>query len=195
MLLGLFFKTDIKKTDDAGLLDLVRKDDKRAHGELFERYSFLVMGLCLKYLKDKMAAEDMMMKVFESLPEKIQKSEINNFKSWLYSVAKNECLMLLRKKNPQTKDSETALLYEADDSEDTLKIALLKEQKLVRLEEAIKTLKDEHKICLTHFYIEHKSYEEVVTLTGYDLNKVKSYIQNGKRNLKLILEQYSEFRA
>ena len=195
MLLGLFFKTDIKKSDDRDLLVLVRQKDNRALGELFERYSFLVMGLCLKYLKDKMTAEDMMMKVFESLPEKIGRNEISNFKSWLYSVTKNECLMFLRKKKPGSKDVEVALLYEEDDAAETLKIALLKEEKLAKLELAINELKDEQKTCLTYFYLERKSYDEVAALTGYDLKKVKSYIQNGKRNLKLILEQYSEFRA
>jgi RNA polymerase sigma factor (sigma-70 family) len=194
MLLGLFFKTDIKKTDDAGLLVLVRQNNPRALGELFERYSFLVTGLCLKYLKDQMAAEDMMMKVFESLPEKIQRNEISNFKSWLYSVAKNECLMVLRKKKVTFNDADKALLYEADESEDTLKLALLKEEQLKKLETAIEELKNEHKQCLLHFYIERKSYEEIASLTGYDMNQVKSYIQNGKRNLKLILEKHSEFR-
>jgi len=194
MLLGLFVRKDIKKSDDQVLLTLVKKNDKRAFGELFERYSFLVMGLCLKYLKDRMAAEDMMMKIFENLPEKIERSEISNFKSWLYSVSKNECLMQLRKKTGHHADAEKALLYEADESEETLKLANLNEEKLVKLERAIEELKDEHKKCLIHFYLERKSYEEVALMTGFDLNQVKSFIQNGKRNLKLILEKESEFR-
>ena len=115
MLFGLFIRKDIKKIEDSDLLTLVREKNKDAFGELFQRYSFLVMGLCLKYLKDRMAAEDMMMKVFESLPEKIERNEINNFKSWLYSVSKNECLMLLRKKSTETKDIDNSLLYVADE--------------------------------------------------------------------------------
>jgi len=195
MLFGLFIRKDIKKFDDSSLLDLVREKNKEAFGELFQRYSFLVMGLCLKYLKDRMAAEDMMMKVFESLPEKIERNEITNFKSWLYSVSKNECLMLLRKKTTATKDIDTSLLYVADESETTLNLAHLNEEKFLKLETAIEELKDEHKKCLIHFYLKKKSYDEVATITGFDLNQVKSFIQNGKRNLKLILEKHSEFRS
>ena len=77
---------------------------------------------------------------------------------------------------------------------EVLKLANLNEEKLLKLETAIEELKDEHKKCLTHFYLEKKSYEEVALMTGFDLNQVKSFIQNGKRNLKLILEKHSEFR-
>lgn len=195
MLIGLLFRKDIKKLDDVALVALIKQKDNRAFGEIFERYSFLVMGLCLKYLKDHMKSEDLMMHVFEHLPEKIQRNEITNFKSWLYSVAKNECLMQLRKKNISLTDTEKIILSQEDDSEETLKLALLTEEKLVLLESAINELKDEHKVCLTHFYLERKSYDEVARVTGYELNQVKSHIQNGKRNLKLILEKQREFRA
>jgi len=195
MLFVLFIRKDIKKLADSDLLILVKQKNKDAFGELFRRYSFLVMGLCLKYLKDRMTAEDMMMKVFESLPEKIERSEITNFKSWLYSVSKNECLMLLRKKSAPTSDLETSLLFVADESENALNLAQLNEDKFLKLESAIEELKDEHKKCLTYFYLEKKSYDEVASITGFDLSQVKSFIQNGKRNLKLILEKHSEFRA
>jgi len=195
MLFGLFIRKDIKKLADSDLLILVKQKNKDAFGELFRRYSFLVMGLCLKYLKDRMTAEDMMMKVIEGLPEKIERTEITNFKSWLYSVSKNECLMLLRKKSAPTSELETSLLFVADESENRLNLAQLNEEKFLKLESAIEELKEEQKKCLTHFYLEKKSYDEVASITGFDLNQVKSFIQNGKRNLKLILEKHSEFRA
>jgi len=195
MLFGLFIRKDIKKLADSDLLILVKQKNKDAFGELFRRYSFLVMGLCLKYLKDRMTAEDMMMKVIEGLPEKIERTEITNFKSWLYSVSKNECLMLLRKKSAPTSELETSLLFVADESENTLNLAQLNEEKFLKLESAIEELKEEQKKCLTYFYLEKKSYDEVASITGFDLNQVKSFIQNGKRNLKLILEKHSEFRA
>ena len=74
-------------------------------------------------------------------------------------------------------------------------VLLLNEDKFLKLESAIEELKDEHKKCLIHFYLKKKSYDEVATITGFDLNQVKSFIQNGKRNLKLILEKHSEFRS
>ncbi|MBI3135652.1 MAG: sigma-70 family RNA polymerase sigma factor [Bacteroidetes bacterium] len=194
MLLGLFFRKNIGQLDDQALLELVRARNEQAMGELFVRYSYLVMGQCLKYLKDKMLAEDEMMNIFDKLPEKISRSEISNFKSWLYSVSKNECLMKLRKKGIKEADAETALLYAADEADETLKLAELNEAKMKLLETAMDDLNEEQKKCIRLFYLEHKSYDEIVKLTPYDLNKVKSHIQNGKRNLKLMLEKQREFK-
>lgn len=194
MLLGLFFRKNIRQLDDQALLELVRARNEQAMGELFVRYSYLVMGQCLKYLKDKMLAEDEMMNIFDKLPEKISRSEISNFKSWLYSVSKNECLMKLRKKGIKEADAETALLYAPDEADETLKLAELNEAKMKLLETAMDDLNEEQKKCIRLFYLEHKSYDEIVKLTPYDLNKVKSHIQNGKRNLKLMLEKQREFK-
>lgn len=194
MLLGLLFRKNIKLLEDDKLLNLIRENNKHALGVLFERYGHLVMGLCLKYLKDKMTAEDMMMKVFEALPQKINRGEIQNFKSWLYSVARNECLMELRKRKEPSGDIESSLLYTEDDSNEKLNLAELKEQQILKLEEAILALNSEQKECINLFYIKKKSYDQVAEITGYELKKVKSYIQNGKRNLKLILENESEFK-
>ena len=65
----------------------------------------------------------------------------------------------------------------------------LKEVKLQQLEEGITKLNSEQKICVELFYLQNKSYVEVAEITGYELNQVKSYIQNGKRNLKIYLEK------
>ncbi|MBK9191274.1 MAG: sigma-70 family RNA polymerase sigma factor [Crocinitomicaceae bacterium] len=193
MLFGLFFRKKISDLEDAALLKLVQQNDHQAMGELFNRYSWLVMGQCLKYLKNRMEAEDMMMTLFDKLPEKIKKNEVVNFKTWLYSVSKNECLMHLRKKNIKESDAETALLFKEDESETQFRITELKEQKLKLLEEAIEKLNHEQKRCIELFYLKDHSYDEIVSITKFELSKVKSYIQNGKRNLKLILENKREF--
>ncbi len=195
MLLGLLFRKNIKLYEDSELVQLIQKDNADALGVIFERYSHLVIGLCIKYLKDKMKAEDMMMRIFESLPSKVKKGEIQNFKSWLYSVSRNECLMELRKKKKEDGDIDNSLLYAEDESASELKMAMLKEEEYQHLESAIEELKKEQKECINLFYLKRKSYDEVASLTGFDLKKVKSYIQNGKRNLKLILENKSGFRA
>ncbi|MBL7899840.1 MAG: sigma-70 family RNA polymerase sigma factor [Crocinitomicaceae bacterium] len=193
MLFGLFFRKKISDLEDASLLELVRQNNHDAMGELFIRYSWLVMGQCLKYLKNRMEAEDMMMSLFDKLPEKIKKSEVVNFKTWLYSVSKNECLMQLRKKNIKETDADFALLFTEDESDTQLRITEIKERKLKLLEEAIEELNKEQKKCIELFYLKDHSYDEIVSITKYELSKVKSYIQNGKRNLKLILENKREF--
>lgn len=194
MLFSALFRKNISLCDDSELVELVRKGNKRAHGELFKRYSALVMGVCLKYLKDYPRAEDMMMSVFERLPKKIGTHEINAFKSWLYGVTRNECLMLLRKKNKETGTIDTTLITTEDTATEELNLALLKEEKLTALETALKKLKPEQENALRYFYLERKCYDEVATLMKIPLKKVKSLIQNGKRNLKLILENKDVFQ-
>ncbi|MCG8574579.1 MAG: sigma-70 family RNA polymerase sigma factor [Flavobacteriales bacterium] len=193
MLLGLLFRKNIKTATDVELVNYVKQDRKEAEGELFQRYSILVFGLCLKYFKNKQLAEDMTMNIFEKLHGKIKKSEISNFKSWLYSVARNECLMELRKNKVKEADIDHALITKHDEGLEELKLSQLNETKFQLLEKAVGELKDEQKQCIELFYLKRKSYDEVSNMTGFDLKKVKSYIQNGKRNLKIILERNSEF--
>ncbi len=196
MLLNLFSRKHIAKMTDSELIQEIKSGKSRlALGELYKRYSHLIFGLGLKYLKNKMEAEDMLMQIFEKLEAKIVKSDIKNLKNWLYTVTKNECLMKLRKTNNLSSDVESALLYKADESSSQLDEVLDKEQQLESLEEAITKLKDVQKICIELFYIKGKCYDEVVVETGFDLKKVKSYIQNGKRNLKLILENEHVFKS
>jgi RNA polymerase sigma-70 factor (ECF subfamily) len=188
MLFSALFRRNISSQSDSGLIDLINKSNRNAEGELFKRYSALVMGLCLKYMKNQMVAEDMTMEIFESLPEKIRRSDIQNFKNWLFSVARNSCLMELRKKKKDTAEIDQALLYATDDSEEILQEAILKEEGLSELEAKMELLKPDQKQALTYFYLENKSYDQTSELMGVPTKAVKSLIQNGKRNLKLKLE-------
>ena len=63
------------------------------------------------------------------------------------------------------------------------------EESLVKLESCIKKLKADQKICIEQFYLEKRCYQEIVEKTNIELKKVKSFIQNGKRNLKICLER------
>jgi RNA polymerase sigma factor (sigma-70 family) len=188
MLFGLFTRKNIKNLSDQELISRLSEGDRHAEGELFIRYSPLVMGLCLKYMKSVPLAEDIMMSLFEKLPKKVSNSTIENFKNWLFSVSRNECLMELRKKKIDTADFETSLLFAEDEGSKELEENLQKENELNKMESAIEELKEEQKKCIVLFYIKKASYDQIVSETGYDLKKVKSYIQNGKRNLKIILE-------
>jgi RNA polymerase sigma-70 factor, ECF subfamily len=192
MLFGLFTRKNIKNLSDQELISRLVEGDRHAEGELFIRYSPLVMGLCLKYMKSVPLAEDMMMGLFEKLPKKISNSTIENFKNWLFSVSRNECLMELRKKKIDTADFETSLLFAEDEGAADLESTLQKEAELEKVEFAIDELKNEQKKCIQLFYLKKASYDQIVAETGYELKKVKSYIQNGKRNLKIILENKSE---
>ncbi len=142
-------------------------------------------GLCLKYLKSREESQDAAMNIYEKVSQTLLTTEVQHFKSWLYMVSKNHCLMELRKSNPE---KNTHVLMENDAIMHLNEEEDIVESKLSALDECIGELKDEQKECVKLFFLEKKSYNEVNKLTGIELKKVKSHIQNGKRNLKICLE-------
>ena len=157
---------------------------------IYERYGHLVMGTCMKYLKNEVESQDITMQIFEELHSKLLKHDINYFKSWLYMVTKNECFMFLRK----SKSQNTTDFSESYDVEQTIEDVQAKEKSLELLENAIEDLKPEQKRCVKLFYLEEKSYQQISAELNLSLMQVKSAIQNGKRNIKLQLEKQDEFK-
>lgn len=190
--MGLFKAKNIQSYSDNELISAYKKTDNNSLvGELYKRYSHLVYGVCLKYLKNEDEAKDAVLQIFENLLEDLKKHDIANFKSWLHSVARNHCLMFLRKQQTiQKRVNEYEATYEHEESFNTPFMVHDKEEKelmLTKLEEAITLLKEEQRICIELFFLKEKCYNEVAEITGYELKKVKSYIQNGKRNLANIM--------
>ncbi|MDR6942126.1 RNA polymerase sigma factor [Mucilaginibacter pocheonensis] len=176
-------------TDDE-LLSIYRSNgDVAVLGQLFEGYMPLVYGVCLKYLKDEELAKDAVMGIFEELVVKVKQHNISVFRSWLYVLGRNYCLMQLRagKKmelvNLDDVMEFTPLLHPDTDNREGAYIAL---------ERCIDKLTGAQKQSIDLFYLKEKCYKEVADITGFSLNEVKSYIQNGKRNLKICLEKSSE---
>ena len=167
--------------------------DKQLVGILFERYSPLVFGVCLKYLRNKDESKDMVVNIFEKLMVDLKNFDIQKFRPWLHSVTRNHCLMFLRKANrPGTERDIDDLQNKLSTSTSAEASVEDKEIQLSHLEKAMEELNAEQKICVTLFYLKDKSYQEIAEETGWDMNKIKSYIQNGKRNLKLILQTKNE---
>lgn len=194
----MFFRRSPKKApkEDEDLLILYQQTgDAAILGELFNRYIHLVFGVCLKYLPNKEESQDMAMHVFEKLAVELKTAQVKNFKSWLHVLTKNECLMLLRSR--KYKSSKSGLEINSVDNMD-LNYSLHHieddqlESNLQELELAIEELPPEQNECINLFYLQQKSYKEIVELTGFELQKVKSYIQNGKRNLKIHLHKSDE---
>ena len=151
----------------------------------------MVFSVCFKYLKNEDDSKDAAMHIFEKLLETLKDQKVSYFKSWLYMVTKNHCLMQLRKQQTQLKhqdgiiEFQQALMENSHDVHHTDE----SEEKLNKLDDCIKALEEKQRQCVDLFFIQEKCYEEVITITGYEYNKVKSYIQNGKRNLKNCLEK------
>jgi RNA polymerase sigma factor (sigma-70 family) len=187
----MLYPEKYKDLPDSDLLAEYQKTgNKVIVGIIYKRYSHLVFGLCMKYLKDEEEAEDMVIHIFTRLMDDLTRHTVEYFKSWLYTYSKNHCLMHLRsaqsrlKKDLEYKEN-VKVLMESD--EDAHQNAKEKEQQYAALESAIEQLNEEQKICIRLFYLREKSYQEIAEETGYSLNNVKSFIQNGKRNLKIKL--------
>lgn len=177
---------------DADLLLSYRsRQDKKVIGELYIRYGHLVMGTCLNYMKNKNDAEDIVMEIFISLGDKITRHEIKHFKSWLFVLTKNNCLMVLRKKKHNNLQLNEEIVAQVDELEEKE----LKEIQLTELENAIEELDPPQDEAIKLFYIEQLSYKEVSEKLNLTLNKVKSAIQNGKRNLKIKLKENDIFKS
>src|SRR5690349_1926443 len=154
---------------------------------LFQRYMDLLYGVCLKYLKQPETAKDAVMQIFEELVQKLPKHEVDNFKSWLYTLAKNHCLMQLRTpKNLKTVEFKTESMQLEEDVH--LNGILAKEENLQKMERCLQTLTEEQRVSVELFYLQNKCYKEISEATGLDWNKVRSHIQNGRRNLKICME-------
>jgi len=155
---------------------------------LFQRYMDLLYGVCLKYLKEPETAKDAVMQIFEELVQKLNKHEVENFKSWLYTLAKNHCLMQLRTpKNLKTTEFNPEVVQLEEEVH--LNGVEWKEEQFQRMEKCLQTLSAEQKITVELFYLQNKCYKEIAEITGLEWSKVRSYIQNGRRNLKLCMEK------
>ena len=155
---------------------------------LFQRYMDLLYGVCLKYLKDGETAKDAVMQIFEELVQKLHKHDVDNFKSWLYTLAKNYCLMQLRTpRNLKTVDFNGDLMQSEEDVH--LNGIMQKEESFKKLEKCMQTLSPEQKTTVELFYLQNKCYKEIADETGIEWNRVRSYIQNGRRNLKLCMDR------
>lgn len=173
--------------DDKELLHIYMKDsDTDALGILLQRYTGMLLGVCMKYLKNEEEAKDSVQQVFLKVINELHKYNVDYFKSWIYMVAKNHCLMKLRDKKKNTVDINENV-FEASDALDEKTVMQNKEVSLNNLEIALKSLSEEQRICVDLFYMQKKSYQKITDLTGYNGLQVKSHIQNGKRNLKILM--------
>jgi RNA polymerase sigma factor (sigma-70 family) len=177
------------KTDKQLVAAFKENGDIRYLSELYQRYMELVFGVCLKYLRDGEKSKDAVMDIFEELNRKLKQHEVDNFKAWLQVLARNYCLMQLRTpKNLQTSEFNPEFMQSA--AQDHLENEVLeREAGFERLEDCLGQLAPDQKQAIELFFVQKKCYNEIAGLTGFEWNKVRSHIQNGKRNLKICLEE------
>jgi RNA polymerase sigma factor (sigma-70 family) len=181
---------------DQELLDRFYTDrDNEWLGIVLKRYTLLLLGVCMKYLKNEEEARDSVQQVFLKAITELHKYKVAYFKSWIYMVAKNHCLMKLRDRQGRSPVAITEQMSIAAEEGPGLNHHLEKDQLLDRMSEALEELSEEQKRCVTLFYLEKQSYHQISSQTGFTLMQVKSHIQNGKRNLKIALDQKTNKRT
>jgi RNA polymerase sigma-70 factor (ECF subfamily) len=184
----LFFTAKISTRTDDELLALFRTTgEERYFAELYSRYIYLTYGLCLNYLKTEAEAQDAVMELFEDVRQKVVRYDIRFFRAWLYNVAKNHCIRQVQKKRRQPEEALPPVFMESDDfpalfDDDN------REARFLRLQQCIEKLPAPQKVAVKLFFLSDKSYADIMEITGFQLKSVKSYLQNGKRNLKICMD-------
>jgi RNA polymerase sigma factor (sigma-70 family) len=174
---------------DQELLDRFYADqDNEWLGILLQRYTLLLLGVCMKYVKQEEEAKDCVQQIFVKVITELPKYKVAYFRSWIYTIARNHCLMKLRDRHGSPAAVTESMLAAWDEDAAGNK-HLEKDQLLELMARALEELGNEQKLCVILFYLEKKSYQEIVDNTGFTLMQVKSHIQNGKRNLKLLMEK------
>ena len=185
----------ISQTPDSKLVEKYQATaDQRYLAELYTQYTHLVYGVCMKYLKNPAASQDALMNIYEELIDKVIRHDIIEFKPWLYMLVRNHCLMVLRKEKSTEKKFGDFSIDQINNVQNDCFVHLTNEaenteQLESELADCLDGLKKEQQECVRLFYIKEKAYKEVAEITKYELKKVKSFIQNGKRNLKKCLEE------
>ncbi|HJY21627.1 MAG TPA: sigma-70 family RNA polymerase sigma factor, partial [Hanamia sp.] len=175
-------------TDTELLQNFYNDHDNKWLGILLPRYTLLLLGVCMKYLKNEEDAKDAVQQIFLKVISELPKYKVAYFKSWIYMIAKNHCLMKIRgNKNYPVELNEKVLPVE--EFMDTERNHIEKDQLLTTMMESIQQLSTEQQQCVTLFYLKKKSYVEVAEITGYTMLQVKSHLQNGKRNLKIMMKE------
>jgi RNA polymerase sigma factor (sigma-70 family) len=162
--------------------------DTRHWGRIFEICKKPVFIRCLRLLRDEEEAKDLTGDTFVKTFEKIESYDADKpFLPWICRIADNLCIDHIRRKSrirfTQTDD------WENMKAEDEAHEAERKDVPEGRLQKAVDQLKKPQKICFSLFYVHEKSYDEIVRLTGFTYNEVRSHIQNGRRKFKLFMEQ------
>ncbi len=163
-------------------------------GTLVSRYTLLLLGVCMKYLKNEEDAKDAVQQIFLKAISELQKYKVEYFKSWVYMIAKNHCLMKLRDKGKISSEINERIAITENETEE-MSLLIEKNKTLDQLNDALQMLSKEQQQCITLFYLEKRSYTYIADYTGFNMMQVKSHIQNGKRNLKLLLNKSLEKKS
>ncbi len=187
-----FFRSRPVEATDAELLERFRRTGQADWlVQLYDRHLELTYGLCLRYLGEETRAEDAVMAIFEELLRKVPEHEIGHFRNWLHTFVRNHCLMQLRRerRSPLENTADGLMQFAENGHLTEESTAFTGEAEGDELRDCLERLPPDQRRCIELFYLEEHSYKGIAEMTQLDLGRVRSHIQNGRRNLRLCLEQ------
>lgn len=178
---------DLDLTSDESIIRAYKQTrKKRLLGPLFKKYNEKLFGLAYYYLSERESAMDSVMETYEVVLKSIDNKEITYYKGWILSICKNICLKKIRDGKQFSELKEVSDTFMENDADE-----VYNDETIEKVLELIPQLKENQKVCVEAFYLQSKSYEEISALYGMSFKEVKSHIQNGKRNLKILFEKSS----
>ncbi len=172
------------QTDEEVIITYKTTGKKSVLAPLFKKYNEKLFGLAYYYLHERESAMDTVMDTFEVVLKTIDNKDITYYKGWLMSICRNLCLKKIRdeKKFDELKEiSDNSMESDVD--------RVYKDETIEKILEYVPQLKEGQRICIHEFYLLGKSYDEISASQGMTFKEVKSNVQNGKRNLRIMFEK------
>ncbi|MBC3844882.1 sigma-70 family RNA polymerase sigma factor [Winogradskyella echinorum] len=169
--------------NDNTLIQQLKSKDERALSILYDKYSGAIYGVIIKMIRDEGKAQNILQDTFMTVWDKAENYDANKgrFYTWVYRIAKNKTLNVLRKSDPfiQTDDFSVYTNKKEDISIDS---------EYLELNGAVKQLEDHHKEAIELVYFKGLTHREAHIEMDVPLGTFKSYVRQA---LKQVREIYS----
>ena len=175
---------------DEELLDLINRNDPKAFEELYEMYAPRLFVYCLRLLRDRQSAEDAVQETLTKVHTEAHSiHDRSSFRSWIFTIARNEAYGLLRKKKP-------VILVDDDqvwDNETPLELLLRAEESEI-VQHLLEELRPEYREILVLREYEEFSYDEIAVITSSTIAAVKSRLFKARKALTIKLKPLYDMR-
>lgn len=174
------------------IIDGCVRDDRVSQQVLFESFYGKMMGVCLRYTKDKDQAQEVLQQGFIKVFDKLSEFDFKgSFEGWMRRIMVNTSIDMIRKKQrgPMSTDEDFILeqnsLYETDDDTD-LDLTKLKAKYAM---EAIQELSPAYQTVFNLYVIENYTHAEIAEILDITEGTSKSNLAKAKQNLRKILKE------
>lgn len=176
---------------DANIINRCKQQDREAQQALYDRYSPLFFGICVRYMKNRTEAEDVLIEGFYKIFSKInQFKNQGSFEGWMKRIMINEALMAIRKKNNLN-------LHVEIEKAGLVKTEAVAEMNLnyAELLELIETLPTGYRTIFNLYIIEGYKHREIAQKLEISINTSKSQLILAKKKLQELYKKKQEIKS